>query len=61
MTAGVGEDERNGQDDKRDEGTASEKDPDPTEKGKSGDDSNDQAEADEEAKESFPGSDAPSW
>lgn len=48
-------------DERRDEGSASDVDPDSTEKGKTKDDSDDQAEADEEAKESFPGSDAPSW
>ena len=46
---------------KHDEGTASDKDPDTTETGKSDGDHDDQAEADEQAKESFPSSDPPAW
>ena len=45
----------------RDEGTASEEDPDTTETGKSDDDHGDMDEADEQARESFPSSDPPAW
>lgn len=44
------------------EGAASDKDPDPTEKGKSGDDERDDPrEADEQGEDSFPASDPPAW
>ena len=43
------------------EGTASDEDPDRTEKGKSKAKQSDEAETDEQAEESFPASDAPAW
>ena len=45
----------------RAEGTASDEDPDSTEKGKSGAKQSDEAETDEQGEETFPASDAPAW